>query len=159
MHSLLSLTASIYCIYTKITNKTNKLSCFSTADSVFLQSEDLRTEYVKSDIGLLFKGSPGNIDSRPWSFDQVRCLTIDWQLNTEKQLHINSYHALMCFQYEKGILDICMKLLQLSPQHQADMGKDLQNRSNPVYISRVISAMVRICSHSLLSALSLHVLI
>uniref|UniRef100_A0A8C1ZW56 protein-glutamine gamma-glutamyltransferase n=1 Tax=Cyprinus carpio TaxID=7962 RepID=A0A8C1ZW56_CYPCA len=84
------------------------------ADSVFLQSEDLRTEYVKSDIGLLFKGSPGNIVSRPWSFDQ----------------------------YEKGILDICMKLLQVSPQYQADMGKDLLNRSNPVYIGRVISAMV-----------------
>uniref|UniRef100_A0A672N643 protein-glutamine gamma-glutamyltransferase n=1 Tax=Sinocyclocheilus grahami TaxID=75366 RepID=A0A672N643_SINGR len=84
------------------------------ADSVFLQSEDLRTEFVRSDIGLLFKGSLGNIVSRPWSFDQ----------------------------YEKGILDISMKLLQLSPQHQADLGKDLQNRSNPVYISRVISAMV-----------------
>ncbi|KAF4111817.1 hypothetical protein G5714_006612 [Onychostoma macrolepis] len=84
------------------------------ADSVFLQSEDLRTEYVKSDIGLLFKGSPRNLVSRPWSFDQ----------------------------YEKGILDICMKLLQLSPQYQANMRKDLQNRSNPVYIGRVISAMV-----------------
>uniref|UniRef100_A0A8C1AR36 protein-glutamine gamma-glutamyltransferase n=1 Tax=Cyprinus carpio carpio TaxID=630221 RepID=A0A8C1AR36_CYPCA len=84
------------------------------ADSVFLQSEDLRTEYVKSDIGLLFKGSTGNIVPQSWSFDQ----------------------------YEKGILDICMKLLQVSPQHQADMGKDLLNRSNPVYISRVISAMV-----------------
>ncbi|XP_042581269.1 protein-glutamine gamma-glutamyltransferase 5-like [Cyprinus carpio] len=48
----------------------------------------------------------------------------------------------MCFQYEKGILDICMKLLQVSPQHQADIVKDLLNRSNPVYISRVISAMV-----------------
>uniref|UniRef100_A0A673JQD2 protein-glutamine gamma-glutamyltransferase n=1 Tax=Sinocyclocheilus rhinocerous TaxID=307959 RepID=A0A673JQD2_9TELE len=83
-------------------------------DSVFLQSEDLRTEYVRSDIGLLFKGSPGNMVSRPWSFDQ----------------------------FEKGILDICMKLLQLSPQHQADMRTDLQNRSNPVYIGRVISAMV-----------------
>ncbi|KTF73298.1 hypothetical protein cypCar_00049685, partial [Cyprinus carpio] len=83
-------------------------------DSVFLQSEDLRTEYVKSDIGLLFKGSTGNIVPQSWSFDQ----------------------------YEKGILDICMKLLQVSPQHQADMGKDLLNRSNPVYISRVISAMV-----------------
>ncbi|XP_016092985.1 protein-glutamine gamma-glutamyltransferase 5-like [Sinocyclocheilus grahami] len=83
-------------------------------DSVFLQSEDLRTEYVRSDIGLLFKGSPGNMVSRPWSFDQ----------------------------FEKGILDICMKLLQLSPQHQTDMRKDLQNRSDPVYIGRVISAMV-----------------
>uniref|UniRef100_A0A8C2GNM8 protein-glutamine gamma-glutamyltransferase n=1 Tax=Cyprinus carpio TaxID=7962 RepID=A0A8C2GNM8_CYPCA len=84
------------------------------ADSVFLQAEDLRTEYVKSDIGLLFKGSPGNIVPQSWSFDQ----------------------------YEKGILDICMKLLQVSPQHQEDIVKDLLNRSNPVYISRVISAMV-----------------
>uniref|UniRef100_A0A8C1N7J9 protein-glutamine gamma-glutamyltransferase n=1 Tax=Cyprinus carpio TaxID=7962 RepID=A0A8C1N7J9_CYPCA len=83
-------------------------------DSVFLQAEDLRNEYVRSDIGLLFKGSPRNVVSRPWSFDQ----------------------------YEKGILDICMKLLQLSPQYQADMRTDLQNRSSPVYISRVISAMV-----------------
>uniref|UniRef100_A0A8C2JB28 protein-glutamine gamma-glutamyltransferase n=1 Tax=Cyprinus carpio TaxID=7962 RepID=A0A8C2JB28_CYPCA len=78
------------------------------ADSVFLN------EYVRSDIGLLFKGSPGNVVSRPWTFDQ----------------------------FEKGILDICMKLLQVSPQYQADMGKDLLNRSNPVYIGRVISAMV-----------------
>ncbi|KAK7144171.1 hypothetical protein R3I94_010565 [Phoxinus phoxinus] len=84
------------------------------ADSVFMQSEDLRNEYIRNDIGLLFKGSPENIDSRPWSFDQ----------------------------YERGVLDICMKLLQLSPQSQADARKDLQNRSNPVYISRVISAMV-----------------
>ncbi|RXN32480.1 glutamine gamma-glutamyltransferase [Labeo rohita] len=87
---------------------------WSQADSVFLPSEDLRNEYVRNDFGLLFKGSPGNIAARPWSFDQ----------------------------YEKGILDICMKLLQLSPQYQADMGRDLQNRSNPVYIGRVISAMV-----------------
>uniref|UniRef100_A0A672KQ29 protein-glutamine gamma-glutamyltransferase n=1 Tax=Sinocyclocheilus grahami TaxID=75366 RepID=A0A672KQ29_SINGR len=81
---------------------------------VHTQLNDLRTEYVRSDIGLLFKGSPGNMVSRPWSFDQ----------------------------FEKGILDICMKLLQLSPQHQTDMRKDLQNRSDPVYIGRVISAMV-----------------
>ncbi|RXN04719.1 glutamine gamma-glutamyltransferase [Labeo rohita] len=87
---------------------------WSQADSVYLQSEELRTEYVQSDIGMLFIGSSRNVASRPWSFDQ----------------------------HEKGILDICMKLLQLSPQHQADMRRDLQNRSNPVYISRVISAMV-----------------
>ncbi|RXN25868.1 glutamine gamma-glutamyltransferase [Labeo rohita] len=60
------------------------------------------------------QGSPSNVFARPWSFDQ----------------------------YEKGILDICMKLLQLSPQYRADMRTDLQNRSNPVYIGRVISAMV-----------------
>ncbi|KAI2663203.1 Protein-glutamine gamma-glutamyltransferase 5 [Labeo rohita] len=60
------------------------------------------------------QGSAGNVFARPWSFDQ----------------------------YEKGILDICMKLLQLSPQYRADMRKDLQKCSNPVYIGRVISAMV-----------------
>ncbi|RXN04722.1 glutamine gamma-glutamyltransferase [Labeo rohita] len=87
---------------------------WSQADSVYLQSEDLRTEYVKSDNGVLFIGSAGNVFARPWSFDQ----------------------------YEKGILDICMKLLQLSPQYRADMRKDLQKCSNPVYIGRVISAMV-----------------
>ncbi|XP_059353709.1 protein-glutamine gamma-glutamyltransferase 5-like [Carassius carassius] len=108
-------------VETRVTVKTHLLGQFtllcnpwSQADSVFLQSEDLRTEYVMSDIGLLFKGSSGNIVSRPWSFDQ----------------------------YDEGILDICMKLLQLSPQHQADMGKDLLNRNSPVYIGRVISAMV-----------------
>ncbi|XP_073707864.1 protein-glutamine gamma-glutamyltransferase 5-like [Garra rufa] len=87
---------------------------WSQADSVYLQSEDLRTEYVRSDIGVLYKGSPYSVFPRPWALDQ----------------------------YEKGILDICMKLLQLSPQHQADMRRDLQNRNNPVYIGRVISAMV-----------------
>ncbi|XP_077056001.1 transglutaminase 5, like [Siphateles boraxobius] len=84
------------------------------ADSVFMQSEGLRNEYIRNDFGLLFKGSAGNVVSRPWSFDQ----------------------------YEKGILDICMKLLELSPQSQADVRKDLLNRSSPVYIGRVISAMV-----------------
>ncbi|XP_057194390.1 protein-glutamine gamma-glutamyltransferase 5-like isoform X2 [Triplophysa rosa] len=83
-------------------------------DSVFLSSNELRDEYVRSDIGLLFKGTASNYVSRPWSFEQ----------------------------YEKGILDICMKLLQLSPQYLTDRRRDLLNRSNPVYIGRVISAMV-----------------
>ncbi|XP_051767784.1 protein-glutamine gamma-glutamyltransferase 5-like isoform X2 [Ctenopharyngodon idella] len=83
-------------------------------DSVFLPSEDLRNEYVCSDYGVLYKGSPCNMFLRPWSFNQ----------------------------YDKGMLDICMQLLQLSPQSQADMKKDLLNRSSPVYISRVVSAMV-----------------
>ncbi|RXN39003.1 glutamine gamma-glutamyltransferase [Labeo rohita] len=82
-----------------------------------MQSEELRTEYVQSDIGMLFIGSSRNVASRPWSFDQ----------------------------HEKGILDICMKLLQLSPQYRADMRRDLENRSNPVYIGRVISAMELPC--------------
>ncbi|XP_051562884.1 protein-glutamine gamma-glutamyltransferase 5-like [Myxocyprinus asiaticus] len=87
---------------------------WSLADSVYLSSEDLRKEYVRSDIGVLFKGSANNYTGRPWSFDQ----------------------------YEKGILDICMKLFQLSPQYQADVKRDVLKFSDPIYISRVISAMV-----------------
>ncbi|XP_056606603.1 protein-glutamine gamma-glutamyltransferase 5-like [Triplophysa dalaica] len=83
-------------------------------DSVFLSPEELRDEYVRSDFGLIFKGAPSNCVSRPWSFGQ----------------------------YERGILDICMKLLELSPQYLTDRRRDLLNRSNPVYIGRVISAMV-----------------
>ncbi|XP_056315321.1 transglutaminase 5, like [Danio aesculapii] len=108
-------------VQTRSSAKTHLLGQFTLlanpwcqADSVFLQSEDLRNEYVRSDFGLLFKGTPGNVVSRPWSFGQ----------------------------YEKGLLDICMNLLQLSPQYQTDMRRDLLNRSSPVYIGRVISAMV-----------------
>ncbi|XP_056606079.1 protein-glutamine gamma-glutamyltransferase 5-like [Triplophysa dalaica] len=82
-------------------------------DSVFLNSEEHRDEYVMRDFGLLFKGTPDNPCGSPWLFDQ----------------------------YEKGILDICMNLLQLSPQHLWDRGRDLMERTSPVYISRVISAM------------------
>uniref|UniRef100_A0A8C2J9M3 protein-glutamine gamma-glutamyltransferase n=1 Tax=Cyprinus carpio TaxID=7962 RepID=A0A8C2J9M3_CYPCA len=95
----------------RLSVKTHLLGQFTLLCNPWCQGEN---EYVRSDIGLLFKGSPGNVVSRPWTFDQ----------------------------FEKGILDICMKLLQVSPQYQADMGKDLLNRSNPVYIGRVISAMV-----------------
>ncbi|KAA0713281.1 Protein-glutamine gamma-glutamyltransferase 5 [Triplophysa tibetana] len=108
-------------VQTSMSVKTHSLGLFTLlcnpwckGDSVFLSSEELRDEYVRSDIGLLFKGTSSNYVSRPWSYEQ----------------------------YEKGILDICMKLLELSPQCLANRRSDLLNRSNPVYIGRVISAMV-----------------
>ncbi|KAA0713280.1 Protein-glutamine gamma-glutamyltransferase 5 [Triplophysa tibetana] len=108
-------------VETRTSVRTHSLGLFTMlcnpwcqSDSVFLSSEALRDEYVRSDFGLLFKGAPSNYVSRPWSFGQ----------------------------YERGILDICMKLLELSPQCLANRRSDLLNRSNPVYIGRVISAMV-----------------
>ncbi|XP_056606610.1 protein-glutamine gamma-glutamyltransferase 5-like isoform X2 [Triplophysa dalaica] len=108
-------------VQTRTSVKTHSLGLFTLlcnpwcqGDSVFLSSEELRDEYVRSDIGLLFKGTSSNYVARPWSYDQ----------------------------YERGILDICMKLLELSPQCLTNKRKDLLNRSNPVYIGRVISAMV-----------------
>lgn len=44
--------------------------------------------------------------------------------------------------YEPGILETCLNLLQISPQHQKNRRIDYLNRNNPIYISRVVSAMV-----------------
>ncbi|XP_030634058.1 transglutaminase 5, like [Chanos chanos] len=84
------------------------------ADSVFMPNESEREEFVRNDFGLLYMGTPKNISARPWSFDQ----------------------------YESSILEICMKILQVSPQHLQDWRKDYLNRTSPIYISRVISAMI-----------------
>lgn len=46
-------------------------------------------------------------------------------------------------QYEPGVLEACLKLLEFSPQHLADKNKDYTLRANPVYLSRVVCAMVR----------------
>ncbi|XP_046892773.1 transglutaminase 5, like [Hypomesus transpacificus] len=83
-------------------------------DAVYIPFEDQRNEYVKNESGLLFMGPPSNLVSRPWSFDQ----------------------------YEPGILEICMMILQLSPQHSRNHKQDYLSRGDPVYISRVVSAMI-----------------
>ncbi|XP_022068145.2 transglutaminase 5, like [Acanthochromis polyacanthus] len=83
-------------------------------DAVYIPFEDQREEYVESDSGLLFMGTAKNVVSRPWSFDQ----------------------------YEHGVLEACLNLLQVSPQHQKNRRRDYLNRSNPVYIGRVVSAMI-----------------
>ncbi|XP_031699286.1 transglutaminase 5, like [Anarrhichthys ocellatus] len=83
-------------------------------DAVYIPFEDQREEYVQNDSGLLFIGAPMNIVSRPWSFDQ----------------------------FEPGVLEACLNLLQVSPQHQKSRRRDYMNRNNPIYISRVVSAMI-----------------
>ncbi|KAL2090584.1 hypothetical protein ACEWY4_012847 [Coilia grayii] len=83
-------------------------------DAVYLPLESQREEYVLNDFGFLYMGTPGNIQSRPWSFDQ----------------------------YEADILESCMRLLQVSPQHQQNWKEDYLNRADPIYISRVVTAMI-----------------
>ncbi|XP_041639534.1 transglutaminase 5, like [Cheilinus undulatus] len=83
-------------------------------DEVYIPFEDQREEYILNDSGLLFMGTPMNMVARPWSFDQ----------------------------YEPGVLEACLNLLQVSPQHQKNRRMDYVNRNNPVYISRVVSAMI-----------------
>lgn len=45
-------------------------------------------------------------------------------------------------QFEDGILDICLMLLDVNPKFLKNSGKDCSRRSRPVYVGRVVSAMV-----------------
>uniref|UniRef100_A0A8C9WYZ8 protein-glutamine gamma-glutamyltransferase n=1 Tax=Sander lucioperca TaxID=283035 RepID=A0A8C9WYZ8_SANLU len=109
------------CVFTQGSQKTCAFGKFILLcnpwcheDVVYIPFEDQREEYIQNDSGLLFMGTAMNIVSRPWSFDQ----------------------------FEPGVLQACLDLLQVSPQHQKNGRLDYLNRSNPVYISRVVSAMI-----------------
>ena len=47
-------------------------------------------------------------------------------------------------QFEENIIDICLKLLDKSLNFQTDPATDCALRGSPVYISRVVCAMVRL---------------
>ncbi|XP_040009880.1 protein-glutamine gamma-glutamyltransferase 2-like [Xiphias gladius] len=83
-------------------------------DTVYMPLDVHKQEYIKSDYGLVYMGSNININQRPWSFGQ----------------------------YEPGVLEACLKLLQITPQHLSNKHKDYIQRADPVYLSRVVCAMV-----------------
>uniref|UniRef100_A0A671YJZ2 protein-glutamine gamma-glutamyltransferase n=1 Tax=Sparus aurata TaxID=8175 RepID=A0A671YJZ2_SPAAU len=83
-------------------------------DPVYMPLDAQIGEYITSDYGVLFMGSHSNVSRRPWSFGQ----------------------------YEPGVLEACLQLLQVSPQHLSDKNRDYSRRADPVYLSRVICAMV-----------------
>lgn len=40
------------------------------------------------------------------------------------------------------MVDICLKLLDMSHKHKQDPAEDVSSRCDPVYVGRVVSAMV-----------------
>jgi len=46
-------------------------------------------------------------------------------------------------QFEEDILDISLSILDRSLNHRQDPAVDVSNRNNPIYVSRIISAMVK----------------
>ncbi|NXN71064.1 TGM2 glutamyltransferase, partial [Himantopus himantopus] len=85
-------------------------------DTVFLRDEDERCEYVLSQQGLIYQGTCDYITSTPWNFGQ----------------------------FEDDILSICLKLLDTNPKFLRDQNRDCSRRNDPVYIGRVVSAMVTV---------------
>ncbi|XP_061758736.1 protein-glutamine gamma-glutamyltransferase 5-like isoform X4 [Nerophis ophidion] len=83
-------------------------------DPVYMPPGVLLDEYVRRDYGVVYMGTDVNVVQRPWSFGQ----------------------------YEPGVLEACLQLLQVSPQHLSNKHKDYVLRADPVYLSRVMCAMV-----------------
>lgn len=83
-------------------------------DAVYLKEEDERREYVLSQQGLIYMGSRDYITSTPWNFGQ----------------------------FEDEILAICLEMLDINPKFLRDQNLDCSRRNDPVYIGRVVSAMV-----------------
>ncbi|XP_048464341.1 protein-glutamine gamma-glutamyltransferase 2-like isoform X2 [Rhincodon typus] len=86
-------------------------------DAVFLDSEQQREEYVMNEEGTIFTGTSQCIQQRPWSFGQ----------------------------FEEDIIDICLKLLDNNSKCLKCPERDYIRRNDPIYISRMVTAMVNCC--------------
>lgn len=83
-------------------------------DAVYMPSETKRQEYVLEQHGQIYRGTYKRIKGKPWNFGQ----------------------------FESGILDVCLKLLDVSPESLTDADKDCSARKDPIYVTRVLSAMI-----------------
>ncbi|XP_041941056.1 protein-glutamine gamma-glutamyltransferase 2 [Alosa sapidissima] len=83
-------------------------------DAVYMADEEALKEYVLSQDGIIFRGSYKYPIGSAWEFGQ----------------------------YETGILDACLRILEVNPKCLRNPPEDCAARSNPVYVTRVISAMV-----------------
>ncbi|KAK0143975.1 Protein-glutamine gamma-glutamyltransferase 5 [Merluccius polli] len=83
-------------------------------DWVYLPDEKERQEYVMNEHGVIFQGSSRHIRGLAWDYGQ----------------------------FEEDMVDICMKMLDINPKHLRDPADDVSARCNPIYVSRVVSAMI-----------------
>ncbi|XP_035245098.1 protein-glutamine gamma-glutamyltransferase 2 [Anguilla anguilla] len=83
-------------------------------DVVYMDSEEKLREYVLSQDGIIFRGSYKYPMGTPWNFGQ----------------------------FEYGILDACLRILDVNPKYMRSPDEDCSGRRNPIYVSRVLSAMV-----------------
>ncbi|XP_061630916.1 protein-glutamine gamma-glutamyltransferase 2 [Phyllopteryx taeniolatus] len=83
-------------------------------DAVYLPDEKLLQEYIMNEHGIIYVGSSDYISSRHWHFGQ----------------------------FEENVMDICFEILDNSNDALRNSEKDMKQRWDPVYVGRIISAMV-----------------
>ncbi|CAH2302354.1 -glutamine gamma-glutamyltransferase E-like [Pelobates cultripes] len=89
-------------------------NAWASDDEVFMTNEAERVEYVLNETGLVFIGNWNNQSSRQWDYGQ----------------------------FEDGILDITLAILDKSLNAGRNQLEDLSQRNSAMYICRVLSAMV-----------------
>ncbi|KAI4883066.1 hypothetical protein NFI96_029357 [Prochilodus magdalenae] len=83
-------------------------------DAVYMDSLEKLEEYVLAQDGIIYRGDAKYPIPSAWEFGQ----------------------------FEEGILDACLRVLDVNPKYQKNPGKDCSGRRNPIYVCRVLSAMV-----------------
>uniref|UniRef100_A0A7N9AL23 protein-glutamine gamma-glutamyltransferase n=1 Tax=Mastacembelus armatus TaxID=205130 RepID=A0A7N9AL23_9TELE len=83
-------------------------------DVVYLPEENLLQEYIMNEAGIIYMGAWDNIKSIPWNYGQ----------------------------FEDYVMDICFEVLDNSNNALKNSKMDMELRSDPVYVSRIITAMV-----------------
>ncbi|XP_030300532.1 protein-glutamine gamma-glutamyltransferase 5 [Calypte anna] len=83
-------------------------------DPVYMDNQAHREEYVLNEHGILYEGVHKHITSRPWHFGQ----------------------------FEDGILDICLKILDMGASYHHGSDRDHCWRNDPVHVSMVVNHMI-----------------
>uniref|UniRef100_A0A3Q3WSN6 protein-glutamine gamma-glutamyltransferase n=1 Tax=Mola mola TaxID=94237 RepID=A0A3Q3WSN6_MOLML len=83
-------------------------------DWVYLPDERERQEYVMNEEGLIYYGTSVYPKPMTWVFGQ----------------------------FEEEMVDIVLKILDVNPKHAKDPSDDVSARCNPIYVGRVLSAMI-----------------
>ncbi|KAM9351901.1 protein-glutamine gamma-glutamyltransferase 2 [Symphorus nematophorus] len=83
-------------------------------DVVYLPDESLLQEYVMNEHGVIYMGDRNYIQSIPWNYGQ----------------------------FEDYVMDICFEILDNSKEARKNSEMDTEKRFDPVYIGRMITAMV-----------------
>ncbi|XP_075952496.1 protein-glutamine gamma-glutamyltransferase 2-like [Anarhichas minor] len=83
-------------------------------DWVYMKEEKEINEYVMNERGVIYTGSNNYIFPLDWDYGQ----------------------------FEDKMVDICLKMLDLNHKHFIDSADDVSARCNPIYVGRVISAMI-----------------
>ncbi|XP_019400849.1 PREDICTED: protein-glutamine gamma-glutamyltransferase 5-like [Crocodylus porosus] len=86
-------------------------------DPVYMDNQAHREEYVLNEHGMLYEGVHKHVTSRPWHFGQ----------------------------FENGILDICLKVLDIGSNYHQGSERGCRWRNDPVHVSMVVNHML--CGH------------